>query len=90
MEQKTNDRVHEIFQASAKLGEFLYTLTLNPQEAYTALLITLGRLSAREGYADVNCEQAWNHLLSCRSAFILGHNQERMWGSLGVPREGVN
>ena len=52
------------------------------------LLITLGRLLAREGWSDITAQKAWEYITSEKTKvfFDWGHKEERDRGHNGPSR----
>lgn len=48
-----------LYDASDEIGRLIQRICKRPADANAALMITLGRLIAREGFDDVTSEKAW-------------------------------
>lgn len=79
--------LRRLFRSSAEVGELLQKSTLPPSEAMAVLLLTCGRLLAREGFSTLTTATAWDHVCSktSRLFFEWGFENERSDGHLGVP-----
>lgn len=85
-------KMAELFAISAEFGEFLQQRAKNPVDGTMVLLIALGRLFAREGYADFSREAAWAFLMDEETGkyiFDWAYDEERAKGHTGVPRPKV-
>lgn len=89
--EKTYKELAVLFAESAKVGELLQHSNISPSDALATLLITAGRLLAREGYSDMSIDDAWNAFLNehSRELFNWGHKEERDRGHYGTPRKNV-
>lgn len=75
-----------LYALSAEIGELLQRKASSPVTASMVLMITLGRLVAREGYAHLTPDsrdvflnpKVWN-------AYKWGFNEERARGHMGRP-----
>lgn len=86
----SEDKDERLFQLSAIVGEALQRHTTSPVDATLVLMVTLGRLLAREGFSDLSVDAAWASLMTeqIREAFKWGHEEERARGHHGAPRKG--
>ncbi len=82
----------KLTRLSAEVGELLSTLPpseamLSPSEAMAVLLLTCGRLLAREGSSSLTPQTAWDYVCSegSRLFFEWGFEDERAAGHLGTP-----
>ena len=81
------DELKRLFNASAVVGDALQRNgQISPSQALAVLVITAGRLLAREAHADIDADDAWEVVTACRRLFKWGHDEERHAGHLGVPR----
>ena len=89
MPTKTKDELEKLFATSAGIGAILQQNVNCPTDGVIVLLITLGRLLAREGYSDITAEQAWKSITDeqIKTFFDWGHQEERNRGHNGVPRK---
>lgn len=88
MSTKTKDELEKLFATSADIGAILQQNVNCPTDGVIVLLITLGRLLAREGYSDMTAKQAWEWIINndTKTFFDWGHQEERDRGHNGVPR----
>jgi len=88
MSTKTKQELEELFATSAKIGELLQQNIKNPTDGCIVLLITLGRLLAREGWSDITAQKAWEYITSEKTKvfFDWGHQEERGRGHNGPSR----
>lgn len=78
----------QLFEISAELGTLLQKSGCSPVEACCALLVTAGRLMAREAFEDLETDGAWQYLTDkqVRYFFEWGFENERAAGHKGRPR----
>lgn len=86
--QKTKAELKELYAVSASVGALLQQSRVSPADACVILLITLGRLVAREGFSDLTVEAAWASVINddTKVFFKWGHDEERAGGRTGAPR----
>jgi hypothetical protein len=77
----------ELFAMSAVIGQALQASAPSPHEAMAILVIAMGRLLGREGFADVSRDEAFATVLNddTKGLFLWGFDEERRQGH-GVPR----
>ena len=80
----------ELFAISTIIGRALQASAPSPHEAMAILVIVMGRLLAREGFADIGRDEAFASVLNddTKGLFFWGFDEERRQGRLGVPRKG--
>lgn len=85
---KTEAELQELFALSALVGETLQQSGFSPADSVSTLIITLGRLLAREGFDDVTAEDAFQFVLNddTKYFFLWGHQEERSRGHHGPHR----
>lgn len=83
--------LERMYRASAEVGELLQKSGLPPSEAMAVLLVSAGRLLAREGFSRLTAVTAWDYLSSkaSRLFFEWGFGEERAAGHLGRPKDGL-
>jgi hypothetical protein len=76
----------QLTNMSARLGEFLQKSGVTPSEASIILMITLGRLFAREGFKNLSLESAWGYTIheGSKVMFAMGYRLERELGHMGA------
>lgn len=86
---KTKPELKQLYVVSASVGELLQRSGVRPADACAVLLITLGRLLAREGFSDLTVEAAWASVMNDETEvfFKWGHDEERARGRTGAPRK---
>ena len=81
----TSDELRNLFRISAEVGEHLQRSGLNPTDAIVCLVITCGRIFARQAYAETDAPKAWHYLTQSRIFFDFGFDNEREAGNIGRP-----
>jgi hypothetical protein len=82
-------RDEELFAMSAVIGQALQASAPSPHEAMAILVIAMGRLLGREGFADIARDEAFASVLNddTKELFFWGFDEERRQGHRGVPRK---
>ena len=61
---------------------------LGPVDAVICLGVTIGRITARQGFNDIQGEEYWKHIQEgIKTGYTIGFETERKAGHLGIPRK---
>lgn len=77
--------IDEVYNTSTKVGEMIQKNCRTPTNALCTLMLTVGRLMAREGNSSMTIEEHWTSITELKEVFEEGFKAERQMGHKGVP-----